>query len=517
MMKQMLSVVVLSLCSVIQTQGATTAIDPDAVLDFATYLGGSDDDRAHGMAVDAQGNVYVTGPIRSRDFPTTATAVQKQPTGVYVAKLSTTGASLLLSTLIGAPGGANYAHGVAVDKEGCIYLAGNTINPRFPTTPGAFDTTYNGSNSPSHGDAFVVKLNPEGSEIIYATFLGGSGMDISGTVAVDAEGNAYILGCTSSPDFPATPGAYDTVSHGQEAYGRDDIFVAKLNPTGSELLYCTYIGGSSAEVYGGDIVIDSSGCAYVCGTTSSNDFPTTPGAYDTSYNGGTGHHAQGDAFLLKLNPAGTDLQGATFIGGSADDGATTIALDEKGNVYVAGHTKSADFPTTKDAWQRHLQGGQDGFFMTFSPQLDRLHYATLLGGTNDDRAQIGTSSSGLLFVSGSTESPDFPTTTDAHDRTFHGHTDLFISVFDPTAKALLYSTLLGGKGYDRACMRVDGTTVYLAGETTSRDFPVTAGAYDTTYNGGDHRFGGDVFIARLALEPALRNGSAKDRKLNHED
>jgi hypothetical protein len=138
----------------------TSAHARDGVLDYATYLGGSDDDRAHGMAVDVRGNVYVTAPIRSRDFPTTVTAVQKRATGVYVAKLSTASALLLASTFIGTPGGANYAHGVAVDNDGCIYLAGNTTNRRFPTTPGAFDRTYNGPNGGSHGDAFVIKMNP---------------------------------------------------------------------------------------------------------------------------------------------------------------------------------------------------------------------------------------------------------------------------------------------------------------------------------------------------------------------
>jgi hypothetical protein len=466
------------------------------VLEFCTYIGGSDNDRAHDMATDGQGNVYVTGPIHSSNFPTTENAIQKRATGVYVAELNTTNAELMLSTYIGIPGGANYAHGVAVDKKGCIYLAGNTTNARFPITQGAFDTTYNGTTNNSHGDAFVMKLNPEG-KMVYSTFIGGSGMDICGKIAVDSEGNAYILGCTSSADFPVTPDAYDTVSHGQSADGRDDIFVAKLNGDGSKLLYCTYIGGSSVDVYN-SILVDSSGCAYICGTTCSDDFPTTANAYDQTYNGGSGYHGQGDGFLVKVNPFGTDLDYATFIGGDQDDSINNITFDEQGNVYIAGSTQSTDFPTTLNAYQRTLQGGDDGFLMKFSPDISQLTYATLLGGSRNDNAQIQIGS-GLLYLSGSTESPDFPTTENAYDRSFNGNTDIFITIFDPNTQSMVYSTYLGGKGYERGNLRVDNNIIYLAGETTSRDFPVTDDAYDTTYNGGNQNFGGDVFITKFNL------------------
>ncbi len=468
------------------------------VLEFSTFLGGSDDDRAHDMAIDEYGYVYLTAPIRSTDFPLTENAIQRQFTGVYLSKLNITTASLLFSTFIGAPGGANYAHGVAVDHEGCIYLAGNTTNARFPTTQGAFDTTYNGSNSSSHGDAFVVKLNPESGEIIYSTFIGGSGMDICGKIAVDSEGNAYILGCTSSADFPVTPDAYDTVSHGQSADGRDDIFVAKLNAAGSELLYCTYIGGSSPEVYS-SIIVDKSGCAYICGTTNSNDFPTTANAYDTTYNGGPGNQAQGDGFLVKLNPTGSDLDYATFIGGTDDDGMNNIVLDGHGNLYIAGYTKSTDFPTTADAFCQTHSGGEDGFFVKLDMLQNQLSYATLLGGSQNDRASIGINESGTIVLTGFTESEDFPITEDAYDSTYNGLRDVFVTIFDGLTYTLCYSTYFGGSGYERANIHVDDNYIYLAGETTSRNFPVTSNAYDTTYNGGDYIYGGDVFVTKFSF------------------
>jgi hypothetical protein len=209
-------------------------------LEMATYLGGKGEDRAHGMAVDGQGNIYLTAPILSTDFPMTPNALNKTPTGMYLAKLSHAGA-LLYSTYIGAKGGINYVHGATLGKDGCIYLAGNTTNPRFSTTPGAFQTTFKGPRDGHHGDAFIVKLNPAGDKVIYSTFLGGTGRDICGQIAVDTQGNAYVLGSTSSADFPVTSGAFATAFKGGETVptGRGDIFVAKLNPAGSKLVYCT--------------------------------------------------------------------------------------------------------------------------------------------------------------------------------------------------------------------------------------------------------------------------------------
>lgn len=502
-MKNILLVTGIALClqlSVENTLGKTTTT---SVLEYATYIGGTDDDRAHDMTVDAQGNVYICAPIRSRDFPTTKKALQRQFTGVYAAKLNRDGESLLFSTFIGAPGGANYAHGIAVGRDGFVYLAGNTTNPGFPTTPGAFDRTYNGSPSRSHGDAFVVKLSPDGSDLAYATFIGGKGMDLAGKIAVDDRGYAYIVGCTGSDDFPITSNAYDTSFNGGEGGGRDDLFVAKLNPDGSKLVYCTYLGGRLTEP-GADLIVDDEGRVTIFGNTSSPDFPMTANAYDGSYNGGSGHHGNGDGYVIRLSADGTQLDSATYIGGSDDDSVSSVALGPNGHIYVAGYTKSTDFPTTEDAWHQNHQGGQDGFLMVLSPTMDRVEYATLFGGSgNDNRTCIKTNDSGMLFLSGSTESSDFPTTENALDRSFNGASDLYVMLFDPATRQLTYSTLLGGSGYEQGRAQVWGNSLVLAGETTSRDFPTTANAYDRTYNGGDFRWGGDVFVTRLALDAVI--------------
>jgi len=471
-------------------------------LDFATFLGGSGEDRAHGMAVDVQGNIYLTAPIDSKDFPTTSDALNKTPTGIYFAKLSPTG-TILYSTYLGAKGGNNYAHGVALDKEGCIYIAGNTTNRNFPVTPGAFQTTFKGPSDNSHGDGFVVKLSPAGDRIIYSTFLGGSGPDICGKIAVDAAGNAYVLGCTASKDFPVTPGALQTTFKGGEdtPTGRGDLFVAKLSPDGSKLVYCTYVGGSGAEVYGDNIVLDASGAVTFSGATTSSDFPTTANALEKSYRGGSGFRGGGDGVIVRLNPTGTALEYASYIGGSGDDSARAVAVDNDGNLWVAGDTTSPDFPTTPDAYCRQNRGAADCFVLKLNPRSGSLLYSSLLGGAKSDQfATIAVHPSGLLVLAGRTESADFPVTPGADSTTLKGPADLFVALLDPAAKSLRYCTFLGGSGYEvPGPLLLIGDSVYLAGNTTSTDFPVTPGAGDTTYNGGTNEWGGDAFVARFTL------------------
>ena len=472
-------------------------------LDYSTYLGGSGDESASGMAVDGQGNIYLTSWTHSTDFPTTPNALNKTPTGIYVAKLSPAG-GLLYSTFLGAASGINYAHGVAVDKAGCIYIAGNTTNPKFPVTPGAFQTTFKGPSEDHHGDAFVMKLSPAGDKVIYSTFLGGTGHDICGKIAVDAEGNAYVLGSTSSKDFPVTPGAFQTTFKGGEdnPTGRGDIFVAKLNPDGSKLVYCTYIGGSGSDVYGENLVVDAAGSVCFAGTTTSRNFPTTTNAFSRSYKGGTGARGMGDAFIVKLNPAGSALEYASYIGGRGDERGSSVAVDNDGNIWVAGEMTSADFPTTPDAYCRQLKGGTDGFFAKINPRDGALLYSSLLGGRGSDTLMIAIHRSGLLVLTGRTDSPDFPVTPGAMDTTFNGEMDLFVALFDPVAKSLRYSTYFGGHSNEAVSALIcRGDDLYLAGNTTSADFPVTANAWDKTFHGGggSNPWGGDAFAVKFTL------------------
>jgi hypothetical protein len=291
---------------------------------YSTYLGGSGNDESFGIAVDASGNAYVTGGTNSIDFPTTAGALDTTyndgyPTGdAFVAKLNASGSALVYSTYLGGSGD-DEGNGIAVDAGGNAYVTGWTESSDFPTTVGALDTTYNGGD-----DAFVAKLNANGSGLVYSTYLGGSGDDLGCGIAVDEAGNAYVTGSTWSIDFPTTAGALDTTS-----VGSGDAFVANLNANGSGLIYSTYLGGSGDDV-GSGIAVDAVGDAYVTGITDSNDFPTTAGSLDTTYQGSD---FDGCAFVTMFNSSG-DQQPPTVSGITPSagpvSGGTTVTITGSG-------------------------------------------------------------------------------------------------------------------------------------------------------------------------------------------
>src|SRR5207253_2788201 len=296
-----------------------------------------------------------------------------------------------------------------------------------PVTLGAFQTAAAGG-----GDAFVTKLNPTGSGLVYSTYLGGSRFDQGRGIAVDAGGNAYVVGLTFSFDFPTTLGAFQTTNHSDQF----NVFVTKLNPTGSGLVYSTYLGGGEFD-YGNDIAVDSSGSAYVVGTTFSGDFPTTPGAFE-------GNTGTGDAFVTKFNPTGTSLVYSTRLGGSSEDLANAVAVDSSGNAYVTGSTPSTDFPTTPGAYQTSWAGGSgplpsDAFVTKLNPTGSGLVYSTYLGGSdNDGGTAIATDVLGNAYVAGTTSSTNFPTTIGAFQTSFGGGpADAFVTKLNPTGSGLV--------------------------------------------------------------------------------
>jgi len=268
---------------------------------------------------------------------------------------------LSYSTYLGGTGGDG-GGGIAVDATGDAYVTGSTSSSDFPTTPGALETTYHGSSiSFGSGDVFVTKLNATGSALVYSTYLGGGKEDDSGGIAVDAMGDVYVTGHTYSSNFPTTPGAF------APTFGRSssDAFVTKLNATGSALVYSTYLSGSDGnESYGGGIAVDATGDAYVTGSTSSSDFPTTPGALETTYHGGYLSFGGGDAFVTKLNATGSALVYSTYLGGGKEDDGHGIAVDAMGDAYITGSTDSSDFPTTPGAFETTDPGGVS--FTTFT-------------------------------------------------------------------------------------------------------------------------------------------------------
>ncbi len=392
---------------------------------YAGYIGGSVDDYYESIAVDGAGNAYVAGITESDQttFPVTVgpDLTYNGAEDAFVAKVNATGTALVYAGYIG---GSNTDHpgGIAVDGAGNAYVAGNTGSDQttFPVTVGP-DLTYNGGYS---GDAFVAKVNATGTALIYAGYIGGSGDDGGGGIAVDSTGNAYVAGFTASDQttFPVTVGPDLTYN------GGSDAFVAKVNAAGTALVYAGYIGGSSLDGASG-IAVDGAGNAYVAGSTGSDQttFPETVGP-DLTFNGG----AWGDAFVAKVNAAGTALVYAGYIGGSGDDEDGGIAVDSAGNAYVAGDTTSdqTTFPVTVGP-DLTFNGGYDAFVAKVNAAGTALVYAGYIGGSDSDyRTRITVDSAGNAYVVGSTYSDQttFPVTV-GPDLTFNfnGGSDAFVA------------------------------------------------------------------------------------------
>jgi hypothetical protein len=382
---------------------------------------------------------------------------------------------LLYSTYLGG-GATDAVRAIAVDVSGNAYVTGETSSTNFPTA-----SPYQGANG-GGDDAFVTKLNPAGSALIYSTYLGGSGGDFGRAIAVDASGNAYVAGQTSSTNFP-TVGPYQ----GAHGGGSVDAFVTKLNPAGSALVYSTYLGGSGGD-FGYAIAVGASGNAYVTGTTFSTDFPTV-GAYQGADGGGY------DAFVTKLNPAGSALIYSTYLGGAGDDSGNAIAVDASGNAYVAGQTLSTNFPTVGPYQGAHGGGSVDAFVTKLNPAGSALIYSTYLGGSGDDYGRaLAVDASGNAYVTGQTSSTNFPTASPYQGANGGGSSyDAFVTKLNPAGSALVYSTYLGGSGYDAAyAIAVSASgNAYVAGHTYSTNFP-TVNPYSGINSGGS-----DVFVTKL--------------------
>jgi hypothetical protein len=389
---------------------------------------------------------------------------------------------LIYSTYMGGTGGT-FGQSIAVDSAGNAYITGFT-GANFPTM-NPLQPTYGGAPF----DAFVAKINSEGSALVYATYLGGSNDDAGFGIAVDSSGNAYITGQTFSADFPTTPGAFQAACGGGNCSG--DAFVTKINPSGSALVYSTYLGGSNPDGANA-IAVDSSGSAYVTGSTLSTDFPIK----DALQGVGGGDKA----FVSKFNTAGTALVYSTYLGGSDVDYGDGITVDGAGNAYVTGETYSHDFPTTPGAFQTVCNGGSncnlvgDAYLSKFDTKGSAFVYSTFLGGSSQDYGTaVAVDSAGDAYVTGVTASPDFPTKNPVQPDSGGGY-DAFVTEFNPAGSALIYSTYLGGNGTDYGYgIAVDSLgNAYVVGETQSTNFP--------TINSVQPASGGnfDAFVTKLS-------------------
>jgi hypothetical protein len=463
------------------TNGAN-AIVIDPGLMFGTYLGGVLDDQGYNLAVDGTG-VFVTGWTSSADFPATPGSYDSTSDGMMdavVAKFDLSGTQLLFATFIGGSGN-DAGSDIAVDASGAIIITGWTASPDFPVTPGAYDTVYSGGGGLA-ADGFVAKLSGNGDQLLRATYIGGSGDDLPSSLALGAVGEVYITGGTGSSDYPTTPGV-----GGSTPEGGTDAFATKFDPTLSSLIFSTYLGGID-EDDGWEVVANAAGDVWVAGRTFSLNFPVTPGAYDTSYNGSF------DIFIAKLDPTAAGLVWATFIGGVRRDEGNAMAVDDSGNVYVTGVTRSYDFPVTHGAFDETLNDIYDGYVAKVDATGSKLLAATYLGGTKIDYMRgIAVDANGDVYVSGLTWSDDFPMRPADFDTTFNGFTDGFISKLDGNLTRLKYSTFLGGPLDDFANhLTLGGTNLVYATGSARGLFPVTTGAYDTSWNGGT-----DAFLVKL--------------------
>lgn len=452
-------------------------VDP---LVWSTFVGGSSEEYATGIALDGSGNVYVTGYTYSSNYPTTSGAYDESHDGstdVFVTKLNSDGATLGYSTFIGGQG-EDYAYEIKLDGSGNAFVTGVTGSTDFPATSGAYDVSHGGSY-----DGFVAKLSSEGSSLSYSTFIGGASNEGSYGLAVDGSGNAYITGLTGSSGFPTTTGVYDGSFNGAW-----DAFVTKLSSDGSSVIYSTLIGGASYD-QGRGIVVGGDGDAYITGFTYSTNYPITSGAYDGSHSGTY------DVFVTKVSYDGSELIYSTFIGGSDHDYASAIALDGTGNAYVTGRTLSTDYPATTDAYDESYGGSNDVFVTKVNADGSSLGYSTFIGGAGTDEAYgIVVDGSGDAYITGRTGSNSFPTTSNAYDVSPNGNYDAFVTKVNSGGSSLAYSTFIGGSNVDVGnSVTLDRSgSAYVTGYTISANFPITTGAYDNSHNGS-----ADIFITKL--------------------
>ncbi len=427
----------------------------DPVLYYSTYLGGSAADYAYAIAVDKVGNTYVTGGTGSANFPT-AHPLQASLRGsvdVFVTKINASGSARLYSTFLGS-GGVDEGRGIAVNSRGEAYVTGSAGFSDFPMK-NPTQGTWGGS-----GDAFLTKLNASGSGLVYSTYLGGNGIDQGNGIALDPAGNAYVVGTTNSTNFP-------TVNPFQAGKGaQDDAFVAKINPTGSAWVYATYLGGNN-EDQGNGIAVDASGNAYLTGYTASTNFPVQS-AFRGSNTGVV------DAFVTKLNPAGSALVYSSYLGGSALDYGTAIAVDSSGSAYVTGIVTSDDFPLASPIDATLGSHAVDDVFVTkFTPSGSGLVYSTYLGGGSaDDAYAIALDRAGNAYITGRTNSSDFPLVNPI--QATRVAFDMFVTEVNAAGSAVPFSTFLGGSGDESGRgIAVDFLgNIHIAGESTSTNFPV---------------------------------------------
>jgi Abnormal spindle-like microcephaly-assoc'd, ASPM-SPD-2-Hydin/Beta-propeller repeat len=517
-------------------RSAPLIIDP--IVSYSTYLGGNgDNDAAFAMAVDTAGDAFLGGETDSTDFPIMGLGVTTTTPAGFVSELNPTGTALIASTYLGGTAGGDMVDGLALDPTGNVYVTGVTFATDFPTTSNALKPTLSAN---PNGTTFLAKSNVAGT-IQYSTYLGGNGNngfgDFANAVAADANGNAYVTGITYSD-----PGSTDITFPVMNAFtatlpsSAGSAFLTRIDTTklnGASLIYSTYLGGDGANAVNADqgfadagfgVAVDTSGKAYIAGSTTSSDFPTAGSPFQSSLNI---NNNWSEAFLSEIDTTksgGASLVYSTYLGGSGDAtaglGDIGFAVDLRSGTttaYVTGGTNSADFPTTSGAFQTAADTANGSGFVTLinTAAGSSLVYSTFLGGTpSGNGATTGNAikvdtTSGNAVVVGTSGSTNLPVTPGAVQKSLAASAigDAFIGEIKPAgagAADLIYLSYFGGSGTsqipDEGFAVALGTlpTVYIAGQTLSSNFPATASAFQTTLKGAQ-----DAFAAKLTLQSGL--------------
>lgn len=435
----------------------------DPVIIYSTYLG-APGDASRDILVDADGNAWITGYTTSTDFPV-VNGAQSSHGGaidVFIAKLNSDGSALDYATYLGGSddevSGGSIGPAMAIDRSGNILITGRTLSQDFPIV-NALQPLMAGDS-----DFFVTKLSPDGSRILWSTYLGGSATgqvppESAPTIATDFQGNAFIMGYSSVAGFPMVNALQP------EPAGAIDTIVAKIAADGSELLFSTYLGGSNSDK-GRGMTTDTEGNVYIVGRTDSVDFPTAS-PLQASQAG------RGDIFITKMAGDGSALLFSSYLGGSNTDKGRAVKVDSLGNIYVTGNTQSDNFPVRNPA-QATLAGSGDAFAVKISSGTPQVVFATYLGGAAEDLgAALALDSRSNVYITGYTLSDDFPVFRSLQP-TLNGEQDAFVAQLTSRGNRFGSVSYLGGSGDDEGtaiALDRDGN-VFVVGDSNSQDFPL---------------------------------------------
>lgn len=481
------------------------------LLKYTSYLGGSDFEQARDLTTDQYGNVYITGGTSSSNFPTTAGAYNViynnasgptvgnwGPMMVFISKFSPQG-NLIWSTYLGGP---NYdrAYAIEVDSAGYVYVGGRA-GKDFPTTVGAFQTTFTQSTSITpnalygHQNGFIAKLSPDGSQLIWSTYYGADSYGFFRDIDIDQDGYIYgILNAVSTKPGGIPDDAFDSSPN-----GNFDMVAVKFNPDGSAVEWATFLGGSGDDQGGPSIRVGADKSVYVAGSTKSSNFPTTPNAVQPQFNG------QEDMFVTRIAPDGKSLIYSTYFGGSAGESSETHSLfvDHLGQAYVACGTGSSGLPTTPGALKMQKTGtDNDGLFFKLSADGMQLLACTYFGGSSGDFPEgLYVDSLQNLYVGGGSSSTTLPVTLNAFQAQKKAGTDGFVVKLNPDFSKPLYCSYFGGTKDEsvRAFHVSDDGAIYVSGQTLSLDLPVTSGAFQSMHASPNNNNKADSYLAIFGL------------------